>query len=161
MGIRRKRWTKRDAQNLCTGFGNTNNYILERTSLNSTFGINRGSAEHTRYRYYTIFSAGHDGFTVSIIYSNQYLPYKFPILIYFIHLFIHSFIHSLIHSFIHSFNFDRHSLPTKMKNKNWRNPFRGTEVPRYRYTATLVLRTNKQNIGQFLKVCHTKMFSGC
>ena len=72
------------AQYLCTGFGIACNFLIERTSLNSSFGINRGTAERTWYNLYGWCCF----FTVSSIYSDRYLTYNFSIFIQFIYSFI-------------------------------------------------------------------------
>ena len=50
----------------CTGFGNTKKYVLVRTSLSSSFGINRGTSERTWYNLYDWYCS----LTVSSIYSD-------------------------------------------------------------------------------------------
>ena len=57
----------------CTGFFNAYNYVLEFTSLISSFGINHVHQNGPG----TIYMAGDVDFTVSIIYSDQYLTDDF------------------------------------------------------------------------------------
>ena len=63
---------------LCTEFGNKYNYVLERTSLVSSFGINRCTIHNKGTG--KICTAGADGLTVSSIYSDRYLSYEFSTL---------------------------------------------------------------------------------
>ena len=75
------------------GFGNVYNYVLERTSLSSSFRINHVYRKGPG----TIYTASTIGFTVYIIYSNRYLTDNFQFL-------------------FNSFNFGLYSL-SKLKTK--------------------------------------------
>ena len=67
---------KRDSQLVCTGFSNNFNFVLERSSLISSYWINQYIPERTYYNLYVRWFT----FTVSSIYSDRYLTYEFQIL---------------------------------------------------------------------------------